>query len=65
MAVEGDEHAPEQDVSVQDEDWPYDPTWVELAAPPLEQVRRAVVVDQLRNLIRYPAAPTNRPPIAP
>jgi hypothetical protein len=33
--------------------------------PPLEQLRRAVAVDQVRNVTRYPAAPTKRPTIAP
>jgi hypothetical protein len=63
--MEGDEQDPEQDVSIQDDDWPYDPSWVDLGASPLDQLRSAVAFDQLRKLAPHPAAPTNGPTIAP
>ena len=62
--MEGDGQSDES-VAVRDDEWPYDPGWVELAASPLEQLRRAVLSDRLRALGRYPAAPTKRPTIAP
>jgi hypothetical protein len=33
--MEGDEQVSEEDVAVPDDEWPYDPTWVDLGASPL------------------------------
>ena len=32
--MEGDEQVSEEDVAVPDNEWPYDPTWVDLGASP-------------------------------
>jgi hypothetical protein len=44
--------------SAEDEGWPYDPKWVELAAPPLERLRRDAVDPPSIEPLQSPAAPT-------
>jgi hypothetical protein len=57
--MEGDEQVSEEDVAVPDDEWPYDPTWDDLGASPLEHLRRAPEPS------RHPLALTAKPMIAP
>jgi hypothetical protein len=57
--MEGDEQVSEEDVAVPDNEWPYDTTWVDLGASPLEQLRRAPEPS------RHTLALTAKPMIAP
>ena len=61
--MEGDE-LPEDVASIPEDDWPYDPAWVELGEPPLERLRRSAFAAEFGGR-SYPAAPTNRPTIVP
>jgi len=54
----GEDEPPAADL--EDETWPYDPAWVELAKPPLERLRREALEPSPREPTRYPtpAQPT-------
>jgi hypothetical protein len=46
-----------------DEAWPFHPTWVELAEPPLERLRREAIDPPSAEPSRYP--PSAKPTVAP